>query len=51
MIKIWQFLIHSCWHNWQLQGKGPLTYRGETVGQYYCYKCSKCERVEERMPL
>ena len=31
-------------------GKGPVTYRNEAVGQYYAYKCSKCNRVEERIP-
>ena len=49
MIKIWQFLIHGCWHDWRLQGRGPLTLRGERVGEYYQYKCSKCERIEDRM--
>ena len=51
MIKIWQFLIHGCWHDWHLLGRGALMHKNARVGEYYQYKCSKCERIEDRMPL
>lgn len=51
MIKLWQFIWHGCWHDWQLYGKGQLTLRGESAGEYYAYRCSKCNRIEERLPF
>jgi len=51
MIKIFQFLLHGCWHRWELQGKGDLLIKGTIVGQYYQYKCSKCNRIEDRKSI
>jgi hypothetical protein len=50
MLKLWQFLLHGCWHDWKHIGTGKTTFGGEVAGQYYCYKCSKCDRIEERIP-
>ena len=49
MIKILQFLLHGCWHNWRLQGEGAATLKGERVGSYFRYRCSRCERIEDRI--
>lgn len=48
MIKILQFLWHGCWHNWELSSTGAKSIDGRPNGLYYIYKCSKCDRVEER---
>ena len=49
MIKIFQFLLHGCWHDWRLQGEGAATLKGERVGSYFRYQCSRCERIEDRL--
>ena len=48
MIKTLQFLLHGCWHNWEHYKTGLLTSEGTPKGNYYIYKCSKCDRIEER---
>jgi len=50
MIKLWQLLLHACWHRWEYIGSGPLTHEGASCGQYYVYKCAKCQRIDERYP-
>ena len=49
MIKLWQFLWHGCWHDWQHIATGQKTLDNDMVtGNYYVFKCSKCARIEER---
>jgi len=48
MIRLWQWFIHGCWHDWRYRGSGPLLYGDKPAGQYYTYQCSRCERIEER---
>ena len=50
MIKIWQFLTYGCWHDWKFLGRGALMHKSDRVGEYYQYKCTKCERIEDRIP-
>ena len=46
MIRLFELLWHGCWHKWELTGQGNLTFNEEYVGNYFYYKCSKCNRVK-----
>ena len=48
MIKLLEFILHGCWHNWEHHATGNKTCDGRPNGNYYIYKCSKCNRIEER---
>lgn len=44
MLKLWEFLWHGCWHKWEQEGQGNITFEGSVCGTYYNYKCTKCHR-------
>ena len=48
MIKLWQFLWHGCWHDWKHIATGKTSLDSMATKNYYIFKCSKCDRIEER---
>ena len=49
MIKLIQFLLHGCWHKWEMkevvnlvEKVGDLPY-----GQRIYYQCPKCQKVKK----
>lgn len=50
MMKLLQFLIHGCWHNWRRTGHTVDHYDTSFGGQSFMYRghttiCEKCGRV------
>ena len=37
-----EFLRDGCFHRWQEDSGGYLTYMGIRVGRYYILRCQKC---------
>ena len=49
MIRLWEFLIHGCWHDWRARGAGDLTNKvGRPFGTRYIYQCEKCHRIKKQ---
>ena len=49
MIKLWEFIIHGCWHNWRARDKRDLVRTGDHTpyGTRYTYQCEKCHRIKK----
>lgn len=50
MIKLWEFLVHGCWHNWRARDMHNLVRTGNPVpyGTRYTYQCEKCHRIKKQ---
>ena len=50
MIRLWEFLIHGCWHQWSERDARDLfsNGRGIVYGTRYTYLCEKCLRVKKK---
>jgi hypothetical protein len=51
MIRLWEFLIHGCWHQWRAMEKVRLVKneRDEIgYGMRYTYQCGKCHRIKKQ---
>lgn len=48
MIKLWELIIHGCWHQWEIMQRYSLVKKTGDVpyGDRYSYKCEKCQRVK-----
>jgi len=49
MIRLWEFLIHGCWHRWRAMEKTRLVKNEKDnigYGMRYSYQCEKCHRVK-----
>lgn len=49
MIRLWEFLIHGCWHDWQARSARELVggASGIAYGTRYTYQCEKCHRIKK----
>ena len=50
MIRLFEFLVHGCWHRWRAMEKvrlvsGPKDEIGH--GTRYVYQCEKCHRIKK----
>ena len=52
MIRLWEFLIHGCWHEWRARSMSQLvrSRSGKDVpyGDRYTYQCDKCHRIKKQ---
>ena len=50
MIRLWEFLIHGCWHDWRVRAKNDLVKPGKDkpYGDRYTYQCEKCHRIKKQ---
>lgn len=48
MIKLWEFLWHGCWHDWQYKQTQSIVKEegGVPYGHNIIYQCSKCNRIK-----
>ena len=50
MIKLFEFLVHGCWHRWRAMQTIKLV-RDERDeighGTRYVYQCEKCHRIKK----
>jgi hypothetical protein len=50
MIRLWEFLIHGCWHDWRTLGAGDLVRKIGDIAygiRRYTYQCEKCHRIKK----
>ena len=51
MIKLFELLMHGCWHRWRAMKSIDLMDKeiSETVpiGTRYTYQCEKCHRIKK----
>jgi len=45
MIKLLQFLLHGCWHEWQAMASVPLVNGKLRTGDRFLSQCKKCYRI------
>jgi hypothetical protein len=50
MIRLWEFLIHGCWHDWRARSMTELVRSGKEIpyGTRYTYQCEKCHRIKKQ---
>ena len=50
MIRLWEFLIHGCWHQWRARSAGDLVRKVGNIayGTRYTYQCEKCHRIKKQ---
>jgi hypothetical protein len=50
MIRLLEFLIHGCWHDWRIQSAGDLVRKDGLMacGTRYIYQCEKCHRIKKQ---
>ena len=50
MIKLWEFLLHGCWHHWRARDMHNLVRTGNPTpyGTRYVYQCEKCHRIKKQ---
>lgn len=48
MIKIFEFLLHGCWHKWKIVSSNDLRKKGyqNPIGTRVTYQCEKCNHVK-----
>lgn len=49
MIRLLRFLLtgDGHMHKWEIMSKGPRTWRGSKIGNYYDCRCSVCGKIKE----
>ena len=49
MIKLFQFLLHGCWHKWEMIEVVRLVSKKDDIpyGQRIYYQCMKCQKVKK----
>ena len=49
MSKLWEFLIHGCWHDWRARTANQLVWpvTKTAKGMRYTYQCEKCQRIKK----
>lgn len=51
MIRLFEFLLHGCWHKWEVQKVVNLVAsEKDTIGHgaRFYYQCDKCKRVKKK---
>lgn len=50
MIRLWELLVHGCWHHWRARDKHDLVRSGSAIphGTRYVYQCDKCHRIKKQ---
>lgn len=50
MIRLWEFLVHGCWHDWRARSAGDLVRKVGNIayGTRYTYQCEKCHRIKKQ---
>lgn len=51
MIRLFEFLIHGCWHRWRAMEKIRLIRDAKDsigYGTRFVYQCEKCHRIKKQ---
>jgi cytochrome c2 len=50
MVRLFEFLIHGCWHDWCVRSAGDLVAKVGRLahGTRYIYQCEKCHRIKKQ---